>query len=523
MTKWNARRAAGIGLAVLLAAGIVLYRGVLAKLVRDWTGNDDYSHGFLVVPLALYFAWQQRARLERLPPDPSNLGLALLAAGLGMLGAGVLGAELFLQRVSLLLVIGGTIAFVRGWAHLRALAFPVLFLLLMIPIPSIVFNQIAFPLQLLASQAGELSLRAAGVPVLREGNLITLSTTTLQVAEACSGIRSLISLLTLSVVLGAFTLRRPASRVLLAAASVPVAIAANAARVAGTGLAAHALGPEAAEGFFHTFSGWLVFLLAFLLLGGVRAVLVRVLPEPANPDEAAPAPASHDARQPGLQADRSRPYQLTARLGLVALCLLLGSVAIAEASRTEPVLPRQTLSAFPSRLGGWEGAPTVRFDQQVLTILGVDEYINRIYRSANGRPVGVYVGYYASQRQGDSIHSPLNCLPGAGWEPVTRRRVSLEIPGRRPIVVNRLLIRKGIESQVVLYWYQGHGRVTASEYWGKIYAVADAIRLNRTDGALVRIVSPIPANAPHGEQVAEEAAVDFAKAAFPVLERHLPE
>lgn len=513
MTGWREHRAAAVGLAVLLGAGIILYRGVLSKLVRDWSANDDYSHGFLVVPLALYFAWRRREHLARMRPSPSALGVLLVVAGLGMLGAGVLGAELFLQRVSLLLVIAGTIAFVRGWSHLRALAFPVLFLLLMIPIPAIVFNQAAFPLQLLASQAGELTLRAAGIPVLREGNVITLSTTTLQVAEACSGIRSLISLLTLSIVLGYFTLQRPVSRALLAVASIPVAIAANAARVAGTGLTAHFMGPGAAEGFFHTFSGWLVFLLAFLLLSAVRAAIVRVWPEPA-------APAETGERRGAAPVV---PGSFLARSAAVAALFLLGSVAIAEASRTEPVLPRHTLAAFPSQLGEWEGQPTVRFDQQILSVLGVDEYINRIYRSPHGQPIGLYVGYYASQRQGDTIHSPLNCLPGAGWEPVTRRRMSIEVPGSRPIVVNRLLIRKGIESQVVVYWYQGHGRVIASEYWGKIYAVVDAIRLNRTDGALVRIISPVPASIPEGERRAEEAAMGFARAAFPILQRHLPE
>jgi len=278
MTGWKGYSAAAGGLAALLGAGIVLYQGVLSKLVRDWSASDDYSHGFLIVPLALYFAWRQRDRLARLRPSPANGGLLVVAAGLGLLGAGVLGAELFLQRVSLVLVTAGTLAFVGGWAHLRVLAFPVLFLLLMIPAPAIVFNQVAFPLQLLASQVGELTLRAAGVPVLREGNVITLSTTTLQVAEACSGIRSLISLLTLSIVLGYFTLRRPAARALLAVASVPVAIAANAARVAGTGLTAHFVGAAAAEGFFHTFSVWLVFLVAFALLFVVHRVAVLVFP-----------------------------------------------------------------------------------------------------------------------------------------------------------------------------------------------------------------------------------------------------
>jgi exosortase len=174
----------------------------------------------------------------------------------------------------------GTLLYVMGWARLKVLAFPVAFLLLMIPIPAIIFNQIAFPLQLLASQAGEQTLRAVEIPVLREGNVLVLANTTLEVAEACSGIRSLVSLLTLGIMFGYFTDQRLWVRLLIAGSTVPVAIVANAARVAGTGIAAHHYGPEAAQGFFHDFSGWAVFLVAFLLMLGIQRVIVWLVPAP---------------------------------------------------------------------------------------------------------------------------------------------------------------------------------------------------------------------------------------------------
>ncbi|HEY6947281.1 MAG TPA: exosortase A, partial [Gemmatimonadales bacterium] len=248
-------------LALTLAAGLVLagiallYRDVLPNLVRQWAADEDYSHGFLIVPLALYFAWERRSRLATIPPRPAWSGLAVVAGSIGVLAAGTLGAELFLARVSLLGVLAGLVVFLLGWAHLRVLAFPLAFLVLMIPLPAIVFNQIAFPLQLLASRLGAMTLAAAGIPVLREGNVITLASTTLEVAEACSGIRSLISLLTLAIVYGYVAERRTSVRAALAVASIPVAIVANAVRVAGTGFAAHLRGPEAAQGFLHAFSG----------------------------------------------------------------------------------------------------------------------------------------------------------------------------------------------------------------------------------------------------------------------------
>ena len=277
MTLPNRRTLAVV--AALVSAIGLMYAGVLSSLVRQWSSDDNYSHGFLVVPLAVYFAWERRHALAAAPVRPGAPGALLILGSLVVWAAGILGAELFLTRVSLIGVVAGTIWFIWGFSRLRILAFPLLFLLLMIPLPSIIFNQIAFPLQLVASQAGEAVIAAAGIPVLREGNVLVLPARTLEVAEACSGIRSLVSLLMLAIVLGYFTERRRAARIAIVVASVPIAILANAARVAGTGLAAQWVSPAAADGFFHTFSGWMVFLVAFagllLVQRGLAAVSGR--------------------------------------------------------------------------------------------------------------------------------------------------------------------------------------------------------------------------------------------------------
>jgi exosortase len=266
---------------LLVGAGGWLYADVLAGLVADWAHDDNYSHGFLIVPLALYFAWERRQRLVSLARRPSALGFLVVVASLVTLVVGMLGAEFFLTRVSLIGVILGTVIFLLGWQHARVLGLPIAFLLLMIPLPAIVFNEIAFPLQLFASKFGVAVMELAQVPVLREGNVITLANTTLEVAEACSGIRSLISLLTLGIVYGYFTDSRLWVRVVIAASTVPIAIVANGLRVAGTGILAHTRGAEAALGFFHTFSGWMVFLAAFGLLFVVVWLLRRFAPPPA--------------------------------------------------------------------------------------------------------------------------------------------------------------------------------------------------------------------------------------------------
>jgi exosortase len=253
-----------------------LYAPVVSKLVHDWSHDENYSHGFLIVPLAAWFAWQRRHRLADAAARPSGLGLGLIAVALTLIIVGQLGAELFLTRVSLILLLAGAVLWLHGREHLRILVFPLLFLVLMVPLPAIVFNQIAFPLQLVASRIGAAGIQACAVPVLREGNVIVLADTSLEVAEACSGIRSLVSLLTLGILVGYFTDPRLWVRWAIAIAVIPIAIVANAARVTGTGVLAHYYGAEAAHGFFHTFSGWLVFVVAFLLLVGVARVLSRI-------------------------------------------------------------------------------------------------------------------------------------------------------------------------------------------------------------------------------------------------------
>jgi exosortase len=266
--------------ALVVAGFALLYRQVIVKLVSDWYHDDNYSHGFLIVPLALYFVWERREKLRSIPVAPTAFGLVIVAGSIMVLIAGILGSELFLTRISILGTIVGVVLFLLGWQHLRALIFPVAFLLLMIPIPAIIFNRIAFPLQLLASQFGESVMGFADVPVLREGNVLILANTTLEVAEACSGIRSLVSLMTLAIVFGYFSDPRGWVRMLLALSSVPVAIVTNGLRVAGTGIAAHRFGAAAAQGFFHEFSGWLVFISAFVLMLAVQRAIVRMAPAP---------------------------------------------------------------------------------------------------------------------------------------------------------------------------------------------------------------------------------------------------
>jgi exosortase len=258
---------------ILVVLTIWLYSSIFSNMVFQWAKDPDFSHGFLVIPFSLLIVWRNRLKFRALPRQPSSWGLLILAFALCMLLIGSLGAELFLSRLSLLFVIAGLLVLCFGWEHLRAARFPLAVLVLMVPIPTILFNPITLPLQLLASKLAAATLPVFGVPVLREGNVINLPVMSLEVAQACSGIRSLFSLITLATIYG-YLIKTPLwIRAVLVVSAVPIAIAVNSLRIVGTGLLVQYWDPSKAVGFFHEFSGELLFLVSLLMLVLLRQAL----------------------------------------------------------------------------------------------------------------------------------------------------------------------------------------------------------------------------------------------------------
>lgn len=266
-----------IWIPLLTALVVLLYAPILRHLVRQWWTDPDYGHGFFILPFSLFVLWRLRGRWMSTEITPSNFGLPVMLLAIGLLFLGSLGAELFTSRFSLLILIAGTIVFLAGWKFVRAVSFPLAFLVFMIPLPVIVYNQVTFPLQLIASRFATSLLQLVHVPVLRDGNVLVLSNYSLEVVEACSGIRSLLSLTALSVVYLYFMEPRRWIRYVMVVFMVPIAIVSNAVRIMGAGMAAHLFGPSAAEGFLHAFSGCVIFVTALLLLLGSHWVLRRVL------------------------------------------------------------------------------------------------------------------------------------------------------------------------------------------------------------------------------------------------------
>jgi len=268
-----------VTIATLLA---VLYYRVAVKLVYDWYTIPDYSHGFLVPFFAAFLIWDKRKILKATPIRQTWSGIALIVFAIMVLILGVYGVELFTARISFILLITGLIATFFGWGMVRELRFPLLVLVLAIPFPAILFNRITFPLQLLASKIASDILPLLGVPTLHEGNVIELPVMKLEVAEACSGIRSLMSLFTLAVFYGYFLERTTKRRVILALASIPIAVTANVARIVGTGLCVQYWDPEKALGFFHEFSGWVMFVVSLACLYLVHRAMRLISPVKAK-------------------------------------------------------------------------------------------------------------------------------------------------------------------------------------------------------------------------------------------------
>lgn len=244
---------------------VLAYLPILTRMAAQWTNDDDMGHGFFVPAVAAYIAWRRKDELMAMTPQPSYLGLAILLWSILQMSLGIMGAELFLQRSAFVGSVWGAVLFLGGWPYVRALALPLLMLPLMVPIPAVIYNQITFPLQLFASAVAEQALSLLGIPVLRDGNVLELAEQKLSVVEACSGIRSLLSLTFLSLVYGYFSEERLWIRWAIFLGSIPIAVAANAFRVSATGVISE-YNPQLAQGFFHTLEGGVSFAFAFVLM-----------------------------------------------------------------------------------------------------------------------------------------------------------------------------------------------------------------------------------------------------------------
>lgn len=504
----------------VLLLGLIYSNGI-AYMVHKWVVDENYGHGFFVPLISLYLIWQRREEIQKRKGGGSFWGVAVVLLSLGLYFIGELATLYFLVHLSLWGVVVGLVLASIGLDGAKVIAFPLVYLLAMIPLPDFLYQGLSRQLQLISSALGVGCLQVVGVTAFREGNVIDLGPIQLQVVEACSGLRYLFPLAALAVICAYLFRERMWKRVVLFLSSFPIAIFLNGFRIGMTGVLVELYGKGTAEGFFHQFSGWFLFVTSLSLLFLEMALLRRIgrRSKPIVPSEpnrvAAPASPISGVERP---APRMAPTYLFS-LGLLVPVLF---VSLRVETRQELSPLRQSLTDFPMQVGGWEGK-TLTMESQYREALRFDDYLLADYRDSVGSPLNFYVAYYASQKKGQSAHSPRTCIPGGGWEITSLQPMEIDGAGSTgtPLIVNRALIQKGDQKQVVFYWFQQRGRILTNEYLVKVYLFWDALTRNRTDGALVRLVAPVPQGG--DENAVDQSLTAFAKSVRPLLAAYVPE
>ena len=495
---------------------LVGFSGSLLELVRRWIAQEEYSHGFLIPVIAAWLLWTRRDALFASIGRPSWTGpvLILLAAVMHILGK--LSALFILSQAGFIVALIGVVLGLGGYSLFKVTFIPIIFLIFAIPLPYVVDAALSLRLQLISSELGTFFIRMFQIPVYLEGNVIDLGIYKLQVVEACSGLRYLYPLMSLGF-LTAHLFQAPFwQRALVFLSTIPITIVMNSFRIGLVGVLVNYWGPQDADGFLHMFEGWIIFIACAGVLVAEMTLLARLGSGKGffevfyPPNVAASLPKGQDVKSIG-------------RAPLVTCLLLLCATGVATyfvSTRHEAYPERMLFATFPTTLGEWRGRPA-SLDTQTEQFLGLTDYVLSDYARHDGRSVNLYVAYYASQKTGSSPHSPSVCLPGNGWQITTLEQtnysnndVSVSLP------LNRVIIARGSDRQLVYYWFDERGMKIANEYWSKLYLLKDSLFKNRTDGALVRLTTPLYPG--ENESDADKRLQDFTNAVVPNLAGYLP-
>lgn len=496
-----------------------LYADSLRFLGEAWL-EDNNSHGPFIPLISFYMMWMRWRQIQSSEPYGVWWGIPIVAVGLFVYAMGQFAAMHAVVHVSFWLVIVGMLTCAIGLSGIRQIAFPLLYLLAAIPPPTFLQYELSSRLQLWSSALGIGFLQSIGVMAFRDGNVIDLGKIQLQVVEACSGLRYLFPLTTLTI-LGAYLYRDSLwKRILLVLSSIPISILLNGVRIGVIGVLVEYYGSGAAEGFTHFFEGWVIFVASLGLLCVEIWILARIGSGASSrpfveliglPDTSRPSMTSFGSRRPLVPLSG-------------ALVLLLVAVPIAPLLAQEEFSPppRQSLTEFPLRLDVWQGVSSP-MERQYLDALQLDDYILADYTATDQPPVNLYLAYYLSPKKGRSSHSPRQCIPGGGWEitslePVHMDRVSGVRPGQD---INRVVIQKGGQKQIVYYWFKQRDRWITSEYWVKFFLFWDSLTRHRADGALVRLSSAVHAG--ESEAVVDERLQTVAGLVTPLLGQYVPD
>ncbi|WP_272010719.1 VPLPA-CTERM-specific exosortase XrtD [Roseovarius sp. ZX-A-9] len=513
-----------VWLVVIVLAAAVFFSAGFDVLFDAWS-RPEYSHGPLIPVLSGLMFLRE---LKQYPPQPGPKsdrwqGLLVVLLAITIAVSGVLLHADSLVAYAMIIWVGGILLISFGWRTGKHFWPPVLHLVFMLPLPGMVYYEISTLLQLISSELGVWFLRLAGVPVFLDGNIIDLGVLKLHVAEACSGLRYLFPILSFSYIF-AFLYQGPTwHKLLLLVAAAPIAVFMNSVRIAMAGILMQRFGPEWLEGFTHFFEGWVIFMASVFILICLAWILLKLNPRKMSLAEA-------------LDLDTQGVFPQLARLKLVqpSVALMTAAVLMIAAAGAWPLIPERTpvaperfsFTLFPSQVGEWrQVGEEQKFSPDVERSLAADDYIALQFGRAPGTPTLDFFSAWYKDLSADGVqHTPEICLPGAGWEiaEVERVDISGDLGLETPFNINRIIVQKNEERMIVYYWFTHMGKTMPRNTSAKISVLTRGLMAGRTDGAILRLISPIKKGQPNAEAEAEAEMNGLLKELLPRLPRFIP-
>ena len=502
-----------------LAVLVGFFYDSLFYMVKIWNGKEEYGHGFLIPPLVGFFIWQKKEQIANVKFENNWNGLLIVFLGLLLYIAGKLSTlYIIIQYAFVIIVIGLAFSYV-GKKAFKIIALPLVMLFFMIPLPDFLYQNLSAQLQLVSTYIGVLVIRLMDISVFVEGNVIDLGVYKLQVVEACSGLRYLFPLMTLGFISAYIFDQALWKKSIIFLSTIPITVFMNSFRIGVIGIMVEYWGQSMAEGFLHDFEGWIVFMSCMGLLIIEMWLLVKIGQDKKSLVDAFaiefPEPISKDAKI------NYRPISKSFVLS-VALILLTVTISVMIPERADIEPDRKQYTEFPLQFSDWKGR-SGSMEQIYIDRLKFTDYIMNDYIGSDGGSVNFYSAYYSSQKKGASAHSPRSCIPGGGWRiaSLTNHLIEGVTIGNVPLVVNRLVIKKGEVKQLVYYWFQQRGRIVTNEYLMKLYLFWDSITKHRTDGALMRFTTILEAG--QDIEIADRRLESFASHVAPIIADYVPE
>ncbi|MEM8770234.1 MAG: VPLPA-CTERM-specific exosortase XrtD [Pseudomonadota bacterium] len=475
-------RAGIIAIIVTVSALGVLFWDAIGNLWYRWGAQQELSHSYFIPLISAWLVWTNRDAIRQSVGAPSLVGFGLLGFAALMLLLGQVTHIFVLQHLALVVAIAGATAGLGGLSLLRATAAPIAFLLFAVPPPFWFITVLSWKFQQISSIIGVAMIEAMNIPVYLSGNVIDLGDYKLEVAEACSGLRYLFPFMSIGV-MTAYLFRGPLwGKLAIIASTLPITIIMNSFRIAMTGALVQAYGTEHAEGALHFFEGWVVFVLCLIALFGVVWLVTRFTPGKPGPLDSLGAPELKP-----IEPSRGVSTLIPAAAGVGAVAL--GALGLSQVISTDTLIipERKSFASLPSEFPGWR--TDIRpMDPTVAEVLGADDTIVMNLFSPEDDPYNLYVAYLEAQRDGRSWHSPRQCIPGGGWQISSHDILQTDAKNK---TFNRLVIENRNQRQLVYYWYDQRGRMVANEFTMKFLLMFDAVVKKRSDGALVRLMTPV--------------------------------